>query len=156
MRAKKMMTPFVLRRKKAQVLKDLPEKTERIEYCDMTDLQREVYDEAIQRSRRALVDAGEEDLDALGSEDDEPAAAAEGDEAEKKPAKRGRPKKTVAPSTKMGNKADTSSSAHVLTDLRKVRGDSRPEEEELADGLFTLAGLESPDALPPPVRREAA
>ncbi|BGP41041.1 DNA-dependent ATPase fun30 [Rhodotorula kratochvilovae] len=120
MRAKKMMTPFVLRRKKAQVLKDLPEKTERIEYCDMTDLQREVYDEAIFRSRKALVNAQEEELDAMGSEEEDAPPGAEDPDVEKKPARRSRPKKVVAPSTKMGNKADTTSSAHVLTDLRKA------------------------------------
>ncbi|TNY22200.1 P-loop containing nucleoside triphosphate hydrolase protein [Rhodotorula diobovata] len=122
MRAKKMMTPFVLRRKKAQVLKDLPSKTERIEYCAMTDLQREVYEEAIQRSRMALVDAEEVDLDAQASEEeDAPGGAGEDPElVEKKPKPRGRPKKVAAPSTKMGNKADTTSSAHVLTDLRKA------------------------------------
>ncbi|GAA5847405.1 hypothetical protein JCM9279_000465 [Rhodotorula babjevae] len=121
-RAKKMMTPFVLRRKKAQVLKDLPSKTERIEYCAMTDLQREVYEEAIQRSRRALVNAEDDDLEAQASEEED-APGSGGEEADnvvKKPKPRGRPKKVAAPSTKMGNKADTTSSAHVLTDLRKA------------------------------------
>ncbi|GAA5890666.1 hypothetical protein JCM6882_000617 [Rhodosporidiobolus microsporus] len=117
-RAKKMMTPFVLRRKKAQVLKDLPDKHERIEYCDMTDLQREVYDEAVTRSRTALRDVkDEEELEQLGEEDEDEGvdeAAPEGEK--KKPQRR---KKTVA-HTKMGNKANTASSAHVLTDLRKA------------------------------------
>lgn len=167
MRAKKMMTPFVLRRKKAQVLKDLPSKTERIEYCAMTDLQREVYEEAIQRSRMALVDAEEVDLDAQASEEeDAPGGAGEDPElVEKKPKPRGRPKKVAAPSTKMGNKADTTSSAHVLTDLRKVRpllSLCLPVSPRFADAFLAyllarlLAGLEPPDAVPPPVRREDA
>ncbi|KAF8586671.1 hypothetical protein K439DRAFT_1554340 [Ramaria rubella] len=56
-RAKKMMTPFVLRRRKDMVLKDLPKKTERIEWCEMTTLQKSIYRDALQRSRKAVLDA---------------------------------------------------------------------------------------------------
>jgi SWI/SNF-related matrix-associated actin-dependent regulator 1 of chromatin subfamily A len=42
-RAKSMLTPFVLRRKKAQVLKHMPEKICRVEFCDMHPQQTEVY-----------------------------------------------------------------------------------------------------------------
>ena len=55
-RAKKMMTPFVLRRRKDQVLQDLPQKTERIEWCEMKDLQKTIYNEALQRSRRTMLE----------------------------------------------------------------------------------------------------
>ncbi|GAA5909296.1 DNA-dependent ATPase FUN30 [Sporobolomyces salmoneus] len=119
-RAKKMMTPFVLRRKKAQVLKDLPKKLERIEYCEMTPLQREVYDEAIQRSRHALTDAKPEDIEEIASDEEGVDKIPEENAAPPPAAKRGRPKKKAAASTKSGNKADTSSSTHVLTDLRKA------------------------------------
>ncbi|BGP56091.1 DNA-dependent ATPase fun30 [Rhodotorula sphaerocarpa] len=115
-RAKKMMTPFVLRRKKVQVLKDLPPKSEAIEYCDMTDLQRDCYNEALQRSRNALTTADEGELEDLEGDDDDDVEVIAGEE-EVKP-KRGR-KKAVA-STKLGTKANASSSAHILTDLRKA------------------------------------
>lgn len=42
-RAKSMMTPFVLRRKKHQVLKHLPAKTRRVEYCELSKSQSEIY-----------------------------------------------------------------------------------------------------------------
>ena len=41
---KKLLYPFILRRTKEQVAKDLPEKTETILYCEMGDAQREVYE----------------------------------------------------------------------------------------------------------------
>lgn len=43
-RAKSMLTPFVLRRKKHQVLKHLPPKTRRVEYCELSQSQREIYE----------------------------------------------------------------------------------------------------------------
>lgn len=52
-----MMTPFVLRRRKDQVLKDLPKKSERIEWCEMTPLQKTIYNETLQRSRKTIFDA---------------------------------------------------------------------------------------------------
>lgn len=107
-RAKKMMTPFVLRRKKAQVLKDLPKKTEQIEWCEMTPLQVEVYQEALTRSKKALLDVGEEELEAL--------VEVGGEEDEEKPKKQ---KKEAKSTTKTGNKSDLSSGSNVLMDLRK-------------------------------------
>lgn len=41
---RKLLYPFILRRTKEQVAKDLPEKTETILYCEMEDEQRNVYD----------------------------------------------------------------------------------------------------------------
>ena len=42
-RARSMMAPFILRRKKHQVLKHLPPKTRRVEYCDLSPSQHELY-----------------------------------------------------------------------------------------------------------------
>ena len=50
-RARKLMTPFVLRRKKAQVMKYLPEKHSHIVYCGMTPAQRAIYDGAVADAR---------------------------------------------------------------------------------------------------------
>lgn len=42
-RARSMMTPFILRRKKHQVLQHLPRKTHKVEFCNMTDAQQAIY-----------------------------------------------------------------------------------------------------------------
>ncbi len=41
---RKLLYPFILRRTKEQVAKDLPEKTETILFCEMDNEQREIYD----------------------------------------------------------------------------------------------------------------
>ena len=41
---RKLLFPFILRRTKEQVAKDLPEKTETILYCEMEDEQRNIYE----------------------------------------------------------------------------------------------------------------
>jgi SWI/SNF-related matrix-associated actin-dependent regulator 1 of chromatin subfamily A len=55
-RARTMLTPFILRRKKVQVLKHLPKKTSRVEYCDLTDTQRTLYNEQLTKQRKILED----------------------------------------------------------------------------------------------------
>lgn len=50
-KAKTMMTPFVLRRKKLQVLKYLPGKSHEIVKCKMTPTQKEIYDEYISQGK---------------------------------------------------------------------------------------------------------
>jgi SWI/SNF-related matrix-associated actin-dependent regulator of chromatin subfamily A containing DEAD/H box 1 len=49
-RARSMLTPFILRRKKHQVLKDLPNKISRVEYCSMTEVQQSIYSEQQERA----------------------------------------------------------------------------------------------------------
>lgn len=53
-RAKTMMTPFILRRYKKDVLDDLPPKKYRIDYVELTGLQKEIYDEQLSLTRKAL------------------------------------------------------------------------------------------------------
>ena len=48
--------PFILRRKKDEVLKDLPEKIEEISYCDLSPYQAQLYSEALQQRRQNLVE----------------------------------------------------------------------------------------------------
>ncbi|KAF2252776.1 hypothetical protein BU26DRAFT_560131 [Trematosphaeria pertusa] len=55
-RARSMMTPFILRRKKAQVLKHLPKKTCRVEYCELTPTQKKLYDQQLEDQRKVLLD----------------------------------------------------------------------------------------------------
>ncbi|KAF1999502.1 hypothetical protein P154DRAFT_523296 [Amniculicola lignicola CBS 123094] len=55
-RARSMMTPFVLRRKKDQVLKHLPTKTSRVEYCELTETQSRIYKARLDAQCQVLLD----------------------------------------------------------------------------------------------------
>ncbi|MCB1135874.1 MAG: serine/threonine protein phosphatase, partial [Chlamydiia bacterium] len=46
--------PFILRRRKQDVLKDLPKKTEEVGHADLFPEQRELYDAVITESRARL------------------------------------------------------------------------------------------------------
>lgn len=52
---KKIIAPFILRRKKEDVLHDLPSLTEQILYCDMTDDQKEYYDNELSAARNEII-----------------------------------------------------------------------------------------------------
>ncbi|KAF5321430.1 hypothetical protein D9619_001754 [Psilocybe cf. subviscida] len=98
-RAKKMMTPFVLPVLiEMQVLKDLPKKTERIEWCEMTDLQRSIYRNALHRSRKTIVEAADEADDGLPA----------------------RPTKKLKAAAKPKVTSYSENSSNVLMDLRKA------------------------------------
>lgn len=47
----KLVGPFILRRKKTEVLLELPEKTEEIAYCDLSEEQKKIYQELIRFHR---------------------------------------------------------------------------------------------------------
>ena len=51
----KSLRPFILRRTKAQVVQDLPEKTEQTLHCDMEPAQRQLYEELRAHYRNALL-----------------------------------------------------------------------------------------------------
>jgi superfamily II DNA or RNA helicase len=55
------LRPFILRRTKAQVAKDLPEKVEQILFCDLEPAQRTLYDELRDHYRGALLNRIEHD-----------------------------------------------------------------------------------------------
>ncbi|KAF9227391.1 hypothetical protein BS17DRAFT_727605 [Gyrodon lividus] len=121
-RAKKMMTPFVLRRRKDQVLKDLPQKTERIEWCEMTELQRSIYNDALQRSRKTILEAEMGTPNTSGTS----TPNGTGKPAKKKPAKAPRPKDKYA-----------ENSSNVLMDLRKAASHSMLFRKLYTDQILT-------------------
>jgi SNF2 family DNA or RNA helicase len=51
----KLIKPFILRRKKSEVLLELPDKIEEIAYCDLSDEQRELYKKTFLLHREALL-----------------------------------------------------------------------------------------------------
>jgi SNF2 family DNA or RNA helicase len=55
-RLAKRIRPFLLRRTKREVYKELPEKIEQVVYCTLTARQREVYDKLLLESRRQITD----------------------------------------------------------------------------------------------------
>ncbi|KAF2498554.1 hypothetical protein BU16DRAFT_524650 [Lophium mytilinum] len=64
-RARAMITPFLLRRKKEQTLKHLPKKTNRVEHCELVPEQKKIYDRLLTKQRKVLSDraAGIENKD---------------------------------------------------------------------------------------------
>jgi len=55
----KRLRPFLLRRTKRQVAKDLPEKIEQVAYCEMTATQKKSYSQVIHAARQVLSDQKE-------------------------------------------------------------------------------------------------
>ncbi|WVQ73693.1 hypothetical protein IAR50_003273 [Cryptococcus sp. DSM 104548] len=102
-RARTMLTPFVLRRRKATVL-SLPPKIETVERCEMTAAQSKLYKETMRKSKKVLSALSEDALEGVAEEDESGAG--------KKPAKKGaKPKKASGLTT---------SGSNILMDLRKA------------------------------------
>ncbi|MGN0363764.1 MAG: SNF2 helicase associated domain-containing protein [Bilifractor sp.] len=59
---KRMVSPFILRRLKKDVLKDLPEKLEEVRYVQMGKKQQKLYDAEVLRMKRDLADKSDEDF----------------------------------------------------------------------------------------------
>ena len=59
-RAKVMLNPFILRRKKVQVLRDLPKKIEHVLRCDTTPVHREAYRKLLLSSRKVSAELNEQ------------------------------------------------------------------------------------------------
>ena len=55
-----LVKPFILRRNKLQVAKDLPEKSENIKYCSMTPEQEKIYEQAKSSFRNTLLEIPDE------------------------------------------------------------------------------------------------
>ncbi|MEN9654237.1 MAG: hypothetical protein RL235_349 [Chlamydiota bacterium] len=51
----KLVKPFILRRKKSEVLRDLPEKIEEIAYCDLSEEQKQLYKNVTSEVRASLL-----------------------------------------------------------------------------------------------------
>jgi len=58
--AARALRPFIFRRTKQQVLRDLPDKTEQTLYCEMEPPQREVYQELLNHYRHSLLSTGDD------------------------------------------------------------------------------------------------
>jgi SNF2 family DNA or RNA helicase len=51
----KIIKPFILRRKKRDVLFDLPEKMEEVAYCQLSEEQQKIYDETLRQNKHELL-----------------------------------------------------------------------------------------------------
>ena len=65
-RLARRLRPFILRRLKADVAKDLPEKIEQVSYCDLTSQQASVYEQILSSSRQEILKADEKQGAAKG------------------------------------------------------------------------------------------
>lgn len=104
-----------------QVLQDLPKKTERIEWCEMTPLQKTIYADALRRSRKTIFDV--ENVSA------EPQPPSNG---------KGKPaKKKTRPAARTKDKLYVENSSNVLMDLRKAASHPMLFRRRFTDDILT-------------------
>lgn len=60
-----LIRPFILRRKKQDVLKDLPEKIEEIAYCRLSEEQQTLYNQTLQEKREEILDTLEKEQEPI-------------------------------------------------------------------------------------------
>ncbi|KAH9935479.1 P-loop containing nucleoside triphosphate hydrolase protein [Fomitopsis serialis] len=114
---------------KDQVLQELPKKSERIEWCEMTPMQRTLYNEALRRSRKTVYDL----QDVV--------------EPEPEPAGRGKAKKTRA-NARTKDKMYLENSSNVLMDLRKAASHPMLFRRRFTDAMLSSIArllLKEPD-----------
>lgn len=59
-RLRKMVSPFILRRIKQDVLKDLPEKLEEVRYARFDETQQKIYDGQVVRMKKMITESGDD------------------------------------------------------------------------------------------------
>ncbi|KAF9931070.1 hypothetical protein FBU30_010899 [Linnemannia zychae] len=111
-RARHMIAPFVLRRKKIHVLKDLPRKIEHVIYCELDSTQRALYDRIMSSSaiQAAMDESSDGDMDIIELDSMDPKAKAKALSKKSESVK-----KTTA-----SKKATSQEFANVLMQLRKA------------------------------------
>jgi SNF2 family DNA or RNA helicase len=60
LRLQRLIQPFILRRTKQEVTPELPELTEMVRYCEMTEKQRSMYEEEKSKARNEIIESIEE------------------------------------------------------------------------------------------------
>lgn len=61
----RLIHPFILRRKKEEVLTDLPEKTEEVAHCNLTSFQQKLYSEVLLKRRHHLLEELKNETNAI-------------------------------------------------------------------------------------------
>ena len=94
----------------------MPKKTERIEWCEMTSLQRVIYNDALQRSRKTVFDLDEADSTKTSAK---------------------APKKKTRATARTKDKMYPENSTNVLMDLRKAASHPMLFRRRFTDDILT-------------------
>lgn len=119
-----------------QVLKDLPKKSERIEWCSLTPLQKKIYNDARKRSRKTVIESAVENpADAQGKDN----VSAKASDIKQKKAKSG---------SRAKDKKYTENSTNVLMELRKAASHPMLFRTQYTDSILSSIArvlLKEPD-----------